>query len=103
MFAVIEMGGKQYLVKEKDVLQVEKLTIEPEKTVEVKNVLLTSNGESTKIGMPYIPGASVEVKVRKTGLGDKVRIFKMKAKKRYRRLRGHRQPFTEVEITKISA
>lgn len=101
MFAIIEIGGKQYKVKEKDVLRIEKLPVEPGKIHSADQVLLTSDGKATKIGTPYIPGASVELKVLKTALDDKVIVFKMKAKKRYRRLRGHRQPYTEVSVVKI--
>lgn len=100
MFAIIELGGKQYIVKEKDVLRVEKLGIEEGKTVTSK-ALLANNGSSTKIGTPYLPEVSVELEVLKNGRGDKVRIFKMKAKKRYKRLRGHRQPFSEVKVSKL--
>lgn len=101
MLAVIEVGGKQYLVKEKDILRVEKLGIEPNATTKVEKVLLKTNGSGVEIGTPYINGASVELKVLKNGLSKKVRTFKMKAKKRYKRLKGHRQPFTEIEVVKI--
>lgn len=102
MFAVIQLGGKQYLVKEKDVLRVEKIN-SSEKTTSVNDVLLVSNDAGTKVGQPFVAGASVELKMLNSGLSDKVVIFKMKAKKRYKRLRGHRQPFTEVQVVKIKA
>lgn len=100
MFAVIELGGKQYTVRERDVLRVEKIDA-PKDTSSTDKVLLYSDGKTTKIGTPYVTGAKAEFKVLKSGLSDKVRIFKMKAKKRYKRLRGHRQPYSEVEITKL--
>lgn len=102
MFAVLELGGKQYLVREKDVLRIEKLETDAGKTVECTKVLLLAREKETKVGTPYIADAKALLKVRHSGLGEKVRIFKMKAKKRYRKLRGHRQPFTEVEVVKIS-
>ena len=101
MFAIIELGGHQYLIREKDILRVEKVATEPEKTAKTDHVHLTSDSQETKVGTPYLAGAEVEFKVLKTALGEKVRIFKMKAKKRYKRLRGHRQPFSEIEILKI--
>lgn len=103
MFAILELGGKQYFVKEKDIIRVEKLATPENQTTTTEKVILVSNGQGTKIGTPYLPGTTVELKVLKTGLGEKVRIFKMKAKKRYKRLRGHRQPFSEVEVVKITA
>lgn len=103
MFAIIELGGKQYMVKENDVLRVEKIDAEEGKSTKSDKVLLTAHEGSVKVGTPYLKGASVEMKVLKSGMGDKVIVFKMKAKKRYRKLRGHRQPFTEVKIQKIAA
>lgn len=102
MFAVIEMGGKQYLVREKDVLRVERLELEESKSGVCDKVLLTATDTDTKIGTAYVTGAKVSYKVLKNGLGDKVRSFKMKAKKRYKRLKGHRQAFSEIQITKIA-
>lgn len=103
MFAIVELGGHQYLVREKDVLRVEKMPTEPGKIAKTEKVLLFADSKETKIGTPYLPGSEVELKILKTALGEKVRIFKMKAKKRYKRLRGHREPYTEVEILKIKA
>lgn len=101
MFAIIELGGKQYKVKEKDVLRVEKLGEAEGKTVKADKVLLRTDGKTTHIGTPFLSGVTVELKVLKNGLGDKVHTFKMKAKKRYKRLKGHRQLFSEVEVIKI--
>ena len=103
MFAIIELGGKQYKIQEKEILQVEKLETPEGQTFKAEKVLLISDEDKTKIGTPYLPGASVEVQVKKTGLSEKVILFKMKSKKRYKRLRGHRQPYSEIEILKISA
>lgn len=101
MFAIIELGGKQYTVKVKDILRIEKLPVDEGKIATIDKVLLTSDGKTVKIGAPYVAGASVELKVLKTAKGDKVRIFKMKAKKRYRRTKGHRQMYSEVEVVKV--
>lgn len=103
MFAIVEIGGKQYKVKEKDVLRVEKLLGEENSNVQIGNVLLAVDAKDIKIGAPYVSNASVDLKIRKQGRGDKVVIFKMKSKKRYKRLRGHRQPESEVEVVKINA
>lgn len=101
MFAIIELGGKQYKVREKEILRIEKSETPEGKTEKVAKVLLKTDGKTTHIGTPFLENASVEIKILKTGLGDKVRTFKMKAKKRYKRLKGHRQPFSEIEIVKI--
>ncbi len=101
MLAIIQTGGKQYLVKKGDKIQVEKLGGEAGSTVNFDQVLLTSNGTDVNLGKPFVSGAVVEGKVLKQGRGEKVRVFKYKAKSKYRRTIGHRQSFTEVEITKI--
>ena len=98
MKAIIETGGKQYSVSEKDVIYVEKLDVEEGKKVVFDKVLMT-NGV---IGNPYVKGASVEGKVLKNGKGKKIKIFTYKPKKTStRKKQGHRQPYTKVEITKI--
>ena len=101
MFAIVEVGGKQYLVKEKDYLRLEKLGIEEGKTTSINKVLLVSSDSATKVGTPYLPSATVELKVLKTALGDKVITFKMKSKKRYKRSKNHRQPFTDAQVLSI--
>jgi len=102
MFAVILTGAKQYIVKEGDVIRVEKLDAEVGKTFTFDKVLLMSkDGKSVEVGTPFL-GNKVEGKVVEQGKADKIRVFKMKAKKNYKRTYGHRQPVTEVEITKIS-
>ena len=102
MKAVIVTGGKQYTVAEGDVVFVEKLGAEAEATVKFDQVLAVLDGENTKIGAPTVEGASVEARVVKNGKGKKIRIFKYTPKKGYRKRQGHRQPYTKVEIGKIS-
>lgn len=101
MHAIIETGGKQYRVCEGDVIFVEKLPIEAEDTV-VFDKVLALTGEKTDIGSPYVEGASVEGKVIKNGKSKKIIVFKYKPKKNYRRKTGHRQPYTKIQIEKIS-
>ena len=100
MFAIIETGGKQYLVSPKDKIRVEKLAVNGDQVV-LDKVLLVSDKE-TKIGSPFVSGAKVTAKVLKQGRGRKLRIFKYKSKVRYRRRIGHRQEFTELEIQSIA-
>ncbi|KKU78411.1 MAG: 50S ribosomal protein L21 [Candidatus Peregrinibacteria bacterium GW2011_GWA2_47_7] len=101
MLAIIELGGKQYLVKEKTILRVEKIEAEEGKSTDAEKVILVSDAGSTKIGTPYLKGAKVELKVLGAGKSDKVFVFKMKAKKRYKKGQGHRQLYTDVQVTKI--
>ena len=103
MYAVMVTGGKQYKVSEGDVLFVEKLDAEEGASVTFDNVLMTGDGENVKVGAPTVDGASVEAKVVKNGKAKKIYVFKMKRKKNYRRKKGHRQPFTKIEIIKINA
>lgn len=105
MIAVIKTGGKQYTVKEGDTLRVEKLEAEEGKNITFEEVLLVGkeDGASTQVGTPLVSGAKVEAKVVKHGRDSKVDVRKFKAKSRYYKRYGHRQPFTEVEITSISA
>ena len=102
MYAIIETGGKQYKVAEGDTLFIEKLPVEANDTVKFDKVLAVLDGENTKFGAPVVEGASVEATVVKNGKGKKIRIFKYNAKKGYRKRQGHRQPYTKVEIGKIS-
>ena len=101
MYAVIETGGRQYRVQEKDVLIVEKLPVEAGQTVTIDKVLALSDGERIKIGAPFVTGARVMLRAVRHGRGRKVIVFKYKAKKNYRRKKGHRQPFTQVIVEKI--
>ena len=104
MYAIIVTGGKQYKVSEGDVVFIEKLNQEAGETVVFDRVLAVSDGENVmKIGAPVVEGATVEAKIVKNGRGKKIRIFKYKPKKGYRRRQGHRQPYTKIEISKITA
>jgi len=103
MYAVIETGGKQYKVQEGDVLQVELLHAEAGETVEINKVLMVNKDGELNVGAPYIDGAKVTLKVEENGKAKKVVVFKFKAKKNYRRKKGHRQPFTKVVVEKIEA
>ena len=101
--AVIVTGGKQYRVAEGDVLFIEKLDVEAGETVTFDQVLAVVNDEAEPIiGTPTVEGATVTAKVVKNGKGKKIRVFKYKAKKNYRRRQGHRQPYTQVQIDAIT-
>lgn len=97
MKAIIENGGKQYSVEEGKVLYIEKMNVNPGKTVVFDNVLMVDG----KIGTPYVKGAKVTAEVVKLGKTKKILVYKYNAKKQYRKLQGHRQPYTQVEIKKI--
>lgn len=101
-FAVVETGGKQYLVSPKSKLKVEKLPGQAGSEVVFDKVLLRSDHANVEIGRPHVSGAKVMAKVLKQGRARKIRIFKYKSKVRYRRRKGHRQEFTEVEIQSIA-
>jgi len=102
-FAIVGIGGKQYRVAEGDKISVEKIADEAGQTVTLQHVFLASDGKDVKVGTPLVEGASVEAKVLEVAKGDKIRVFKMKPRKRYRVERGHRQWAAELEITKIAA
>lgn len=101
-FAVIKTGGKQYKVQEGDVLSIEKIKADDQGQVKFEEVLLIMNGE-LKLGAPVVQGASVEAKVLEEGKAKKKMVFRYKSKTRYKKKKGHRQQFTKVQITKISA
>ena len=102
MHAIIETGGKQYKVTEGDTLFIEKLPNEAGDTVTFDKVLAVLDGDKATIGTPVVHGAKVEANVVKNGKGKKILVFKYKPKKNYRRRQGHRQPYTKVEIVKLS-
>ena len=102
MKAVIVTGGKQYTGSEGDVLYIVKLGAEADATVTFDQVLAVVDGENSKFGAPVVAGASVEAKVIKNGKGKKITVFKYRPKKDSKSIRGHRQPYTKVEITKIA-
>ena len=101
MYAIIESCGKQYKVAEGDVVFFEKLDAEEGKKVTFDKVILVSEDGKVQVGAPYVKSVKVEGKVVSHGKGKKIIVFKMKAKKNYRRKQGHRQPYTKVEITTI--
>ena len=101
--AVIQSGGKQYLVTDGDVIRVEKLETAAGEKIGFSDVLLTASDSAVILGAPMVKGAKVEGKVLRHGRHPKVFGVKMKAKKRMRKYFGHKQHFTEIEITKISS
>ena len=101
MYAVIESGGKQYRVAPGDVIQVEKLDATEGQTVDLNQVLMVSDEQGVRVGSPMLAGASVTAKVKSHGRGEKIRVFKMRRRKHYRKTMGHRQYYTELEITGI--
>lgn len=102
MFAVIETGGKQYKVSEGDKVKIEKVVAEAGAGFSFDKVLLISDKDSVKLGFPYIKGAKVETKVVRQARDRKKIVFRYHSKVRYRKKKGHRQHFTEVEVTKIN-
>ena len=100
--AIIETGGKQYRVAEGDVIFVEKLNAEAGETVTFDRVLAVIDDEGSVFGTPVVEGAVVTGSVVKNGRGKKVRVYKMKPKKGYQRLQGHRQPYSKVQINSIA-
>lgn len=101
--AIIVTGGKQYRVAEGDVIFVEKLDVEAGETVKFDRVLAVIDEDKAVFGTPVVENAVVSGNVVKNGKSKKIRVYKMKPKKGYRRTQGHRQPYTKVEITKIEA
>ena len=101
MYAIIVTGGKQYNVKEGDVIYIEKLAAEAEQTVTFDQVLAVVDGADSKFGTPTVAGAKVEAKVLKNGKGKKLNILTYRPKKGSMRKMGHRQPYTKIEITEI--
>ena len=100
MTAIIETGGRQYLVSTGDKIQVEKLSGEKGDTIKFDKVLFTSDGKEFKLGKPTVSGAAVEGKIIKQDRAKTVHVLKYKAKSKYRRKIGNRQHYTEIEITK---
>ena len=101
MYAIIESCGKQYKVAEGEVVFFEKLDAEEGKKVSFDKVVLVSEDGKVQVGAPYVKGVKVEGKVVAHGKAKKILVYKMKPKKNYRRMQGHRQPYTKVEITSI--
>jgi len=103
MYAVIVTGGKQYRVSEGDSVKVELLPAAEGSTVELNKVLMVGEGADVKIGAPYIQGGKVTATVKSHGRGEKIRIIKFRRRKHHRKHMGHRQHYTELQITGISA
>ncbi len=103
MYAVIRTGGKQYKVQEDQVLKVEKLEGDEGSQIEFNDVLLYSDGESITLGSPNVENAVVKAHVVGHGREKKILVFKYKRRKGYRKMRGHRQHFTQIKIDSISA
>ncbi len=103
MYAVFQTGGKQYRAVPGEVLRVELLDAEPGSTVEIDRVLMLGDGETITIGTPLVEGAKVTATVRAHGRHDKIKIIKFRRRKHHRKQMGHRQHYTEIEISGISA
>ena len=103
MYAVIKAGGKQYRVASGEKLKIETVVAEIGSEIVLNEVLMVADGDNITLGTPMLAGASVKAKVLSHGRGDKVRIFKMRRRKHYRKSQGHRQNYTEIEILGIAA
>ncbi|MEE9423276.1 MAG: 50S ribosomal protein L21 [Gammaproteobacteria bacterium] len=103
MYAVIMTGGKQYRVIQGEKVRVEKLDVAEGDSIELDKVLMVADGDDIKIGAPFVDGGKVTAKVNAHGRGDKVEIIKFKRRKHHMKRQGHRQAYTELEITGISA
>ena len=103
MLAVIKTGGKQYLVSPGQKIKIEKINKKEGSEITFKEVLLVEKNKKLEIGAPLIKSAKVTGKIWSQGKGKKIIVFKYKAKKRYKVKKGHRQPFTEIEIVKITS
>ena len=104
MYAIIRTGGKQYRVAEGETVYVESLTAPVGESITLGEVLMVGgNGDKTQVGAPFLSGAKVAATVVESGRGEKIRVFKYKKRKHYRRTRGHRQSYTAVRIDAIQA
>ncbi len=101
-YCIIQLAGKQYSVEEGTILTVNKLDLEAGKTLEVTDVLLYANDKQQLIGTPLVKDAKVTLKALKNLKGDKIRVATYRAKSRYRRVKGHRQELTQLEVVKIN-
>ena len=103
MYAIVKTGGKQYRLGVGDSVKVEKLPDEVGNIVELSQILMVSDGGEVKVGTPLVTGASVKAEIVGHGRNKKIRVFKMKRRKQYRRTQGHRQAFTQLKVTEINA
>ena len=101
-YAIVQTGGKQYRVQTGDTIRVETLPHQDGESVELSEVLMVSKDGDVSVGMPTVPKAKVTAEVVGHGRGKKIRVFKYKAKTRYRKMQGHRQDYTELKVTGIS-
>jgi large subunit ribosomal protein L21 len=101
VYAIIRAGGKQYRVEKGDVLRLERLEGKVGSKVTLDEVLLVGGGDDVQVGSPQVAGAAVEGTVVEQDRGAKIRVFKYKKRKHYRRTRGHRQSFTAVKVDKV--
>ena len=101
MYAIVETGGKQYQVEEGRYVDIEKLDGDVDSKVTFDNIVMIVNGKKSKVGQPYVSGASVEGKILKQDKAKKIIVFKQRPKKGYRKKQGHRQEYTRVMISKI--
>ena len=102
MYAVIETGGKQYRVTEGQSIKVEKLDGEAGSSIDLDKVLMVADGENIKVGAPYVTGGKVTATIKSHGRGKKIHIIKFRRRKHYQKEQGHRQHYTELQITGIS-
>jgi large subunit ribosomal protein L21 len=102
IYAVIELGGKQFLVKQGDKITAEKIETKVGDTLKVSEVLLVHDGKETKIGQPYVEKVSVDLVLDSVGRGEKIRVAKFKAKARYRKVLGHRQALSFLTVKAIN-
>ena len=103
MYAVIKTGGKQYRVEAGEKIRVEQILAEIGSELVIDQVLMVADGDNISMGMPLVNGATVKATVLGQGRHDKVRIFKIRRRKHYQKHQGHRQNYTEIQITGISA
>lgn len=103
MYAVVQTGGKQYRVSEGDTIKVEKLGADEGASVELDKVLMITDGEDVKVGAPYVDGGKVTATVKSHGRAKKVKIIKFHRRKHHMKRQGHRQWYTELQVTGISA
>ena len=102
MYAVIKSGGKQYKVREGDTLRVEKIGVEEGGEISLDDILMVADGDDISVGTPIVAGATVAATVKSHGRGPKIKVIKFKRRKQHRKQMGHRQAYTELEITGIN-
>lgn len=103
MYAVIESGGKQHRVEPGEILNLEKIDVPTGDSIDFDKVLLVADDDGLKIGKPYVEGGKVSAEIVSHGRGDKIKVIKFRRRKNYRRQMGHRQWYTRVKITSITA